>query len=306
MRVTGMMQNTQFLKNLRNTNMGLVDLQNKLATGERIHRPGDDPVGIGYLMRYDTELDRSKEFLENARTGKGWLNQMDDLMQQANKVLQRTRVLVQQAATDTTPDDARQHIKAEIEQLKEQMVAIGNSTYNGRFIFNGQKSDLPPYTNDGAAYEQTDKGLYYLNVSSSVTVPVSITGEDIFGTAGKPAAGGQPAVPSDNVFQIFDEIINNLSNNDIIALSSDMEKIDGAADRILTNSAEIGARTNRFSLIEERILDEQLSLEELRAQVGGADMPGTFIELQLKQNILQASLATGSQIMRVSLVDYIR
>lgn len=296
MRVTGMMQNTQLLKNLRNTHTGIADWQNKMATGQKIHRPGDDPVGIGYLMRYNTELDRSDEFLENAKTGIGWLNTLDSLMQQATSVLQRARVLTQQASTGTVPDDVRKQIASEIRQLKEQMVAIGNSDYSGRHMFNGQKTDIPPYTIAGAAGESTDTGVYYLSVSSTVTVPVSITGEKIFGAAGAP----------DNVFHVLDEIANHLDTNDQAALLNDLTQIDIAADRISYNSAEIGARTNRFELVENRILDEQASLKELRSKTADVDMADAIIQLQLKENVLQASLATGARIMQSSLIDFIR
>jgi flagellar hook-associated protein 3 FlgL len=296
MRVTGMMQSTQMLRNLRNTNAGIVNWQNQLATGQKIHRPGDDPVGIGYQMRYDTELARSDEFLENARTGTGWLNTMDSNLQQGTEVLQRARVLTQQALNGTTPEDARRQIASEILQLKEQMVAIANSSYDGRYMFNGQKTDVQPYNSGTAATDPTDKGQYYLNVGPFVSVPVSITGEQIFGAAGSP----------DNVFLALDEIYNNLMTNDLAALSGGLSKIDTAADRISTNLAEVGARTNRFELVENRLLDEQVGLKQLRAQVADVDMPEALIQLQTRENIMQASLATGARIMQVSLIDFIR
>jgi flagellar hook-associated protein 3 FlgL len=296
MRVTGMMQSTQMLRNLRNTNAGIVNWQNQLATGQKIHRPGDDPVGIGYQMRYDTELARSDEFLENARTGTGWLNTMDSNLQQATEVLQRAKVLTQQALNGTTPEDARKQVASEILQLKEQMVAIANSSYDGRYMFNGQKTDVQPYSSATAATDETDTGMYYLNVSPFVTVPVSITGEQIFGASGSP----------DNVFLALDEIYNNLIANDVTALSGGLTKIDAAADRISLNLAEVGARTNRFELVENRLLDEQVGLKQLRAQVADVDMPEALIQLQTRENIMQASLATGARIMQVSLIDFIR
>lgn len=303
MRVTGMMQNTQLMKNLRNNSASITEWQNKLATGQRIHRPGDDPVGIGYLMRYNTELDRSEEFLENARTATGWLNTMDSVLQQATSVLQRARTLTQQASTGTVPEEARQQIAAEISQLKDQIVTIGNSSYNGRYMFNGQKTDISPYTSTNAAYETTDPGMYYLNVSSSVTVPVSITGEDIFGTAGQ---AGPPPIPGDNVFQVLDDIVNHLQSNDQNALLNDLSKIDAASDRISMNLAEVGARTNRFELVENRILDEQISLKQLRSETADVDMAAAITELQLRENVMQAALATGARVMQVSLIDFIR
>jgi len=296
MRVTNTMQHIQLLKNLRNNNTGIIDWQNKLATGRRIHKPGDDPVGVGYYMRYNSEINRTNEFLENANTGLGFLNTMDEMMQQTSDVLKRARVLVQQASTGTTPDDARQHIAAEIQQLKEQLVMIGNSSYSGRYLFNGQKTDQRPYSLTDPANDRTDRGVYYLNVSPNVSVPVSISGEEIFGEAGA----------ADNAFRVFDEILTHLNNNELDLLRADMERIDGLSDRINSVWAEIGARTNRFELVKERIQDQLVSLKDLRSKVGDADMAEAIIELTQRENVLQASLAVGARVMQVSLIDFIR
>lgn len=296
MRVTGMMQNIQLMKNLRNTNSNITGWQDKLATGQRIHRPGDDPVGIGYLMRYDSELNRSDEFLENARTGQGWLRTMDTMMQQATDVLKRVKVLTQQAATGTVPAEVRKNIATEITQLREQMVSIANSNYAGRYMFNGQKTDQQPYQIATAATDKTDPGVYLLNVSPSVDVPVSITGENIFGAAGAP----------DNVFAVLDQIITHLNNDQQPQLLNDLKEIDVAADRIASNWAEIGARTNRFELVENRILDEVASLKQLRSETGDVDMADAITQIKMKENILQAALSTGARVMQVSLIDFIR
>jgi flagellar hook-associated protein 3 FlgL len=296
MRVTGSMQSIQLLKNLRNNNSTIIDWQNKLATGRRIHKPGDDPVGVGYYMRYNSEINRTNEFLENANTAIGYLKTMDEMFQQINDVYKRAQVLVQQGATGTTPDDSRSAIAAEIKQLKEQLVTIGNSSYAGRYLFNGQKTDVKPYSLNDPANDKTDKGVYYLNVSANVSVPVSITGEEIFGQAGA----------LDNAFRVFDEIISHLENNELDKLSDDIAKIDVLSDRLGEAWAEVGARTNRFELMKERIEDQLVSLKELRSKVGDVDMAEALVELQQRENVLQASLAVGARLMQVSLVDFLR
>ena len=302
-RVTNSMQNLQLLNNLRMTNRDILRWQDKLATGQKIQRPGDDPVGINYLLRYDTELNRSEEYLENARTALGMLKTMDTLMQQANDVLKRARVLVQQASNGTMPQEGLNTIKAEIVQLREQMVAIANSNYAGRYLFNGQKTDRPPYSVDTANTDTTDKGIFYLNVSPMVKVPVSITGELIFGPAQDPA---NPQAEPENVFILLANIANHLENNNQEELFKDLERIDAAADRLMVAWAEIGARTNRFELVESRILDEQASLKELRSAVSDVDMADAITQLKLKENVLQAALGTGARIMQVSLLDFLR
>ncbi|MCT2195915.1 flagellar hook-associated protein FlgL [Paenibacillus sp. p3-SID1389] len=295
MRVTGMMQNLQLLKNLRNINASLTTGQQQLATGQKISKPSDDPIGVGYQMRYDTDLARSEEFLLNVQTGTEILKTMDSLFQQASDVLKRARTLTLQAVNGTYDAQQRQTISAEIKQLKEQMVTIGNSTYNGRYLFNGQKTDQAPYTVAGAAGETTDPGLFYLNVSPSVKVPVSITGEVVFGAAN-----------TDNVFQVLDDLANALDTNNVTGITAALDKIDDSADRLSISWAEVGARMNRFALMEERILDDQVSLKEQRANVADVDVAAAITELKSKETVLQAALSTGARIMQTSLVDFLR
>lgn len=296
MRITSMMQNTQLLRNLRNNNADILDWQNKLSTGQKINKPSDDPVGIGYQMRYTTDLARNEQYLANAKTGYGWLSQTDSVLQQANSVLQRLNTITNQAANGTVPEDVREQIRLEVLQLREQMVTIGNSTYDGRHIFNGQKTDVKPYNSATAAIDDTDMGVYYLNVSPSVQVAVSLPGEQVFGEAGA----------ADNIFKLFDDIAQQLADDDQPALSGSLSDIGTAIDRMSLSLAEVGARMNRFELIENRIADEKVSLTTLRSSVADVDMADAIIQLQLQQNVLQASLSVGAKVMQMSLLDYIR
>ncbi|AIQ65886.1 flagellar hook protein [Paenibacillus stellifer] len=295
MRVTGAMQNMQLVNNLQRINEGMTKAQNQLATGQKITKPSDDPIGVGYQMRYDTDLARSDEFLNNAQTGSEILKTMDALMQQASDVMKRARTLTLQAANGTYDAEQRKVISAEIKQLKEQLVTIGNSTYNGRYLFNGQKTDQAPYTVAGAAGESTDPGTFSLYVSPAVKVPVSLTGEDIFGKAG-----------TDNAFKVLDDLATALDSNDTTAISASLGKIDTVADGFSLGWAEIGARMNRFELMENRITSEQTNLKEMRANVADVDVPTVITDLKMKEVVLQSALSTGARIMQTSLLDFLR
>lgn len=295
MRVTGMMQNLQLLKNLRNINDKMTVGQNQLATGQKISKPSDDPIGVGYQMRYDTDLARDGQFLENAQTGSDILSTMDSLLQQANDVLKRARTLALQISNGTYDAQQRQVAAQEIQQLKEQLVTIGNSTYNGRYLFNGQKTDQPPYNSATAATDATDKGQFFLNVSQAVKVPVSITGEDVFGAAG-----------SQNAFKVLDDLVTALNSNDTAGVTASLNQIDNSADQIMLSWSEIGARMNRFDLMQNHIGDDQDNLKEQRANVSDVDMPTAITDLKSNENVLQAALSTGAQIMQTSLLDFLK
>lgn len=291
-----MMKNTMMLGNIRRNNADILDWQNKLSTGQKISKPSDDPVGIGYQMRYTTELARNEQYLENAKTGYGWLSQTDTVLQQGHSILQRLNTLTNQAANGTVTPEVREMIRLEVEQLKEQMIQIANSSYDGRYIFNGQMTDVKPYSINQAATDTTDKGKYYLNISPSVAVEVSLTGEEVFGAAGA----------ADNVFALFDRISTQLTNNDGDGLSSSLSDIESAVEKLSYSLSEVGARMNRFELVKNRIADEKLSLSQLKSHVADVDMADAIVQLQLQQNVLQASLSVSAKILQTTMLDYIR
>ncbi len=295
MRVTNNMQSMQLLKNLNNINTGMTKGQNQLASGQKINKPSDDPIGVGYQMRYDTDLARSDQFMQNAQTGNDILKTMDSTLSQANDVMRRARTLALQAANGSYAAEQRKAVAAEIKQLKEQMVEIGNSQYNGRYLFNGQKTDVPPYNSVSAANDQTDQGVFSLHVSAAVAVPVSITGETIFGAAG-----------SDNAFKVLDDLANALDTNQAAGISASLAKIDAVSDKISISWAEIGARMNRFDLMQNRITDNQVNLKEQRSQVADVDFATAITDLKSKENVLQAALSTGARLMQTSLLDFMR
>lgn len=296
MRVTSMMKNTMMLGNIRRNNEDILNWQNKLSTGQKIQKPSDDPVGIGFQMRYTTELARNKQYLENANTGYGWLSQTDTVLQQAQSVLQRLNTLTNQAANGTVTSEVREMIRLEVEQLRQQMVQIGNSSYDGRYIFNGQMTDTKPYTTDNAVNETTDSGKYFLNVSPSVSVEVSLSGNEVFGEPGA----------ADNIFALFDKISTQLTNSDTSGLSNSISDVGAAVEKISYSLSEVGARMNRFELVQNRIADEKLSLTNLKSQVADVDMADAIVQLQLQQNVLQASLSVSAKLLQTTMLDYIR
>ena len=64
-RITQTMINTQMVRNLGSNLNRMDNLQNQLATGRRINKPSDDPVGLSFAMRYRSELSANDQYQAN-------------------------------------------------------------------------------------------------------------------------------------------------------------------------------------------------------------------------------------------------
>lgn len=304
LRVTSNMMNSQLLLNLNRNARTMNETQLQLATGRKINKASDDPVGITYSLRYRAELSSNEQYTKNVDSALSWLDYNDTVLGQAGDVVQRLRELIVNASTGTNPQSALDSINEEVLQLKEQLVDISNSTLNGKYIFNGEQYNVKPYdfvkgtdgTYDVSKNITTDTGQIQYMVGEGVRMPISMTGNDVFGHTGD----------ADNLFALINTISAGLKSGDLTAVSGQLDKVDTRLETILSARSEIGAKTNRVELMQDRLSDLNINLTELQANTEDADYEGLIMESKIQENIYNASLSVGAKIISTTLVDFIR
>ncbi|WP_310550759.1 flagellar hook-associated protein FlgL [Paenibacillus glufosinatiresistens] len=296
LRVTSNMMNSQLLLNLNRNNRAMNDTQLQLATGRKINKPSDDPVGITYSLRYRSELSANEQYQKNLDSTVSWLDYNDTIMSQAGEVVQRLRELTVNGATGTNPQSALDSINAEVTQLKAQMVDIANSQLNGKYIFNGQQYTDKPYDSADPKNTITDTGSINYTIGESVQLPINVTGNDFFGAKSDP----------DNIFAILDNISQALTSGNQTALSSELSNIDSRTDKMLAVQADVGAKTNRVELMQGRLSDLETNLTDLQSKTEDGDYAELLMRSKVEENIYNASLSVGAKIIQNSLVDFIR
>lgn len=304
LRVTSNMMNSQLLLNLNRNARTMNDTQLQLASGRKINKPSDDPVGITYSLRYRAEISSNEQYTKNVDSALSWLDYNDTVLGQAGDVVQRLRELSVKASTGSNPQSALDSINEEVMQLKEQLVDISNSKLNGKYIFNGEQYTTKPYdfakgadgTYDTTQNITTDAGQIQYIVGEGVQMPINMTGNDIFGATGE----------TDNLFSIINNLSSALKSGNLTGISNQIDKIDTRNEKILSARAEIGAKTNRVELMQDRLSDLNINLTDLQAKTEDADYEGLIMQSKIQENIYNASLSVGAKIISTTLVDFIR
>lgn len=297
LRVTQGMLNTQLLRNL-NGNMGRMEkLQDQLSTGRRINKPSDDPVGISFSMRYRSELAANDQYQRNVDATVSFLDYSDTMLGQMGEVMQRGRELAVEAANGTNSSESLNAIKTEVDQLYNQLVTIGNSQFNGKYMFNGQITDKAPFPDpDLASSAVTDNGEIKFEIGAGVQIAMNKTATEVFGQSGD----------SNNVFNIFKDLSAALQSGDSTEIQNSIAKIDDRMSKVLGARSDIGAKTNRIQLAENRLEDIGVNLQTLQAKTEDADMSLVITNLKMEENVYQASLSAGSKVIVPTLVDFLR
>lgn len=321
LRVTQTMMNTQLLRNVSN-NLGRMNtLQNQLSTGMRINKPSDDPVGITFALRYRSELDSNDQYTENVDSALSMLQYTDTTIGQAGDIMQRVRELLVQGANGTLEETGLGAIKLEISQLYNQMIEIGNSQFNGKQVFNGELTGDKPYpamelgdTIDLASippklkayHVSSDSGAIKYELSAGMSLSINTIGNDVFGNSVSPTASQADLESSDNVFLLLQRAHDMLGSGEQLGVSALIGQIDNRMNTMLTKRAEVGARMNRIQLIENRLNDINLNLQTVKSKTEDADMAEVITNMKMEENVYQASLSVGAQLIRPSLVDFLR
>ncbi len=186
MRITNNMLINNMMRNLNNNLKKMNKIQQKLSSGKKFQLPSDDPIGVSRSLKLNTDIAKIEQYKRNLDDAVSWLEITESAVAKVEDVLQRARELTVQAANGTNSDDDLKMISSEIEQLKDHLIKISNTTYAGRYIFSGYKTDVPLLDENGFYKPNTlhkDEISRY-NVGVSDSIEVNVVGVRVFGKLG--------------------------------------------------------------------------------------------------------------------------
>jgi flagellar hook-associated protein 3 FlgL len=272
--------------------------QNELSTGKRIATPEDDPYGAGLATSLKNELADNQQYQSNISHAQAWTQTADATLGNVTDILQRARELVVAAANGTQDQTSLNAISAELTQLKGSLQAQANATYNGRYIFAGTATNTVPYPTN--AYAGNALPVQRL-VGAGQTVTINQSGPSAFGTT----AAGPPATK--NVFDTFDDVINDLNTGNTAALgSSALIEIDGALTTATNARTTAGSISNRLDTQNSLLTAQELSIQGVLSHTQDADMAKVMIKFSPTQTAYQAALQAGAKVIQPTLLDFLR
>jgi len=110
----------------------------KLSSGLRINRAGDDAAGLAISEKMRAQIRGLDMASKNAQDGISLIQTAEGALNETHSILQRMRELADQSANGTNTADDRAAIQEEVKQLKDEIDRIGNTTeFNTQKLLNG-------------------------------------------------------------------------------------------------------------------------------------------------------------------------
>lgn len=248
-------------RQLSNTERDVQKSIERLASGQRINRAGDDAAGLAISEKMRTQVRGLQMAQKNAQDGLSFIQVAESYLSQVNGVLQRIRELSIQAANGVYSDEDRIHIQVEVSQLVEEVDRISDSAefnrmkmLTGKFSHSSISGSM--WFHVGANKDQRVKAFIQEVTSGSLGL-VDPTGEKI------------------SVMKIDD------ANNNI-------EKVDIALDMVNKQRSDLGAYSNRMEQTVRALSMAHENMMAAESRIRDTDMAAEMVN-NVKLQILMHS-----------------
>ena len=115
----------------------------KLSTGLRINSAADDAAGLAISEKMRAQIRGLDRAVSNSQDGISMIQTAEGALNETHSILQRMRELSVQSANDTLTQQDRGYIQLEIDQLREEITRIGNTTqFNKKKLLDGSAAVL--------------------------------------------------------------------------------------------------------------------------------------------------------------------
>lgn len=231
----------------------------KLSSGYRINRAGDDAAGLSISEKMRAQIRGLQQASRNAQDGVSLIQTAEGALNETHAILQRMRELAVQAANDTNVTADREAIQKEVDQLYAEINRISVNTE-----FNTQK-----LLNSGVSVQ------FHVGANSGQTIGISINNMHASGT----------------ILNLSAKVHVSVQSNANTAIA----KINTAISAVSTERANLGSVQNR---LEHTIKNLDVAAENLQAsesRIRDVDMAQEMMTFT-KNNILnQAATAMLAQ-----------
>nr|5WJX_A Chain A, Flagellin [Bacillus subtilis]5WJX_B Chain B, Flagellin [Bacillus subtilis]5WJX_C Chain C, Flagellin [Bacillus subtilis]5WJX_D Chain D, Flagellin [Bacillus subtilis]5WJX_E Chain E, Flagellin [Bacillus subtilis]5WJX_F Chain F, Flagellin [Bacillus subtilis]5WJX_G Chain G, Flagellin [Bacillus subtilis]5WJX_H Chain H, Flagellin [Bacillus subtilis]5WJX_I Chain I, Flagellin [Bacillus subtilis]5WJX_J Chain J, Flagellin [Bacillus subtilis]5WJX_K Chain K, Flagellin [Bacillus subtilis]5 len=266
----------------------------KLSSGLRINRAGDDAAGLAISEKMRGQIRGLEMASKNSQDGISLIQTAEGALTETHAILQRVRELVVQAGNTGTQDKATdlQSIQDEISALTDEIDGISNRTeFNGKKLLDGT------YKVDTATPANQKNLVFQIgaNATQQISVNIEDMGADALGI--KEADGSIAALHSVNDLDVT-KFADNAADCADIGFDAQLKVVDEAINQVSSQRAKLGAVQNRLEHTINNLSASGENLTAAESRIRDVDMAKEMSEFT-KNNILsqasQAMLAQANQ-----------
>ncbi len=241
----------------------------KLSSGQRINRAGDDASGLAVSEKMRSQIRGLNQANRNIQNGVSFIQSTEGYLQETTDILQRVRELAVQSANGIYSDEDRMQIQVEVSQLVAEVDRIASQAqFNGMNMLTGSFA------------ENSDRIMQFhigANVDQNARVYI--------GTMTAQALGLKGAQGSEQGIGIQTPDAANMA----------IATVDAALTHVNKQRADLGAYQNRFEMAANGVSVAAENLQAAESRIRDTDMASEMVEYTKNQILTQSGTAMLAQ-----------
>lgn len=243
----------------------------RLSSGQRINRAGDDASGLAVSEKLRSQVRGLNQAERNIQNGVSFIQTTEGYLQESQDIVHRLRELSVQSANGIYTDEDRMQIQVEVSQLVDEINRIAShAQFNGMNILTGAFAK-------NSAVNRTMQFQIGANMDQNEKV--------FIGTMTAQALGLQSAQGETGMISIA----NPESANQAIG------SLDSALKQLSKQRADLGAYQNRFEMAAKGIAVASENLQASESRIRDSDMATEMVSYTKNQILSQAGNAMLAQ-----------
>jgi flagellar hook-associated protein 3 FlgL len=292
-RITSQIIDRRSLETIQRNLAGLDEAQLRATTGLRIRSASDDPASYAGVLSADRRLSALEQYRRNISSAQARLSTEEAAVDQVGEVLARAKELAISQAAGNGSQQTRLIAKAEIDQLLQQSISLGNTPWGNGFLFGGDVDNRRPFDTLGAVDPNLPPvGGPNVEYAPGQTAPMNHDGVQVFIDTG--------------VFASLQRLSDALGANSDAEIGASITDLTVSFDRVQDLLGETGARARQLEMAVSNVESLTLSLKTLRSDLSEADLEVAITQLVTRQNAYQAALMATSTLLHTTITDYLR
>jgi flagellin len=241
----------------------------KLASGMRINRAGDDASGLAVSEKMRTQIQGLRQAERNTEDGMSFIQTAEGYLDQTSNILQRIRVLAVQSSNGIYSNDDRQLIQVEVSALIDEVDRIASQAEFNKFKL---------LLGDFARTNPRSSMWFHMGPNMHQRERVYIGTMTAEGLRLKEKTG---------------EFLANLSTAD--KSNRTIGVIDDALHKVAKQRADLGAYYNRLETSSKGLMTAFENTQASESRIRDADMAETMVDLTKDQVLVQSGTAMLAQ-----------
>ena len=288
MRVTNSMMTATIKRNLFRQAEQLANKQEIMASGKKINRPSDDPLGYGKILDYRRTLSSLDQYDRNIQNAQNRLAFLETTLEGVDElIVDAKNWAVNQAGSEAMDREAA---ITSVQNIRDQLVQLGNSKMGNVYVFSGFQSLTPPF--DASGTYNADDGYYSVMTADSMEMRVEADGSRVFQGA-------------EDVFDALDQLLVGLQTDDVTLIRDQIDRFDQAKGQVEMVRAESGAKYEQLELVAQQTAKLKLTFEEMMDSTEKARVEETIIDFNNQELAYEMSLNAAAKIIQPTLMNFL-